>query len=220
MKEFINLQAHSRQRYINDFINDYEEKTEETIKEFLETCLESRFVLKDYKDIKDLAKQVISKNLFYISYQLHYQNDSFATMSAGKKAFVVLKLLLDFSAKKCPILIDQPEDSLDNRDIYNELVGYIKTKKKDRQIILVTHNANVVVNADSEQVIVANQHGDNAQNRDAIKFQYVTGSLENTKIKDLKEKIILFSQGINEHVCEVLEGGESAFEQRKKKYGI
>jgi hypothetical protein len=43
-------------------------------------------------------------------------------MSDGKKAFVILKLLLEFSDKECPILIDQPEDSLDNRAIYNELV--------------------------------------------------------------------------------------------------
>jgi len=51
-------------------------------------------------------------------------------MSDGKKAFVILKLLLEFSHKECPILIDQPEDSLDNRAIYNELVAYLKQKRK------------------------------------------------------------------------------------------
>ena len=63
-------------------------------------------------------------------------------MSEGKKAFVVLMLLLDFSNKDCPILIDQPEDDLDNRAIYNELVTYIKRKKKFRKILLIVNGKN------------------------------------------------------------------------------
>jgi predicted ATP-dependent endonuclease of OLD family len=141
-------------------------------------------------------------------------------MSQGKQAFVILKLLLDFNDKKCPILIDQPEDSLDNRAIYNELVQYIKKKKKERQIILVTHNPNVVVSADSELVIVANQHGKDSKNRDGIKFQYMEGSLENTFQKNDSNTNILESQGIREHVCEILEGGKEAFEKREEKYGF
>jgi len=141
-------------------------------------------------------------------------------MSDGKKAFVILKLLLEFSNKKCPILIDQPEDSLDNRAIYNELVTYLKKKKKDRQIILVTHNANIVVNADAEEVVVANQHGEDSKNQDDIKFQYISGSLENTIIKDSSIDIVLQSQGIREHVCEILEGGTEAFKKRENKYAI
>ena len=48
-------------------------------------------------------------------------------MSPGKKAFIVLKLILDFCDSKIPVLIDQPEDSLDNCAIYNELTAYIKS---------------------------------------------------------------------------------------------
>ena len=141
-------------------------------------------------------------------------------MSEGKQAFVVLKLLLEFSDKKCPILIDQPEDSLDNRAIYNELVEYIKKKKTERQIILVTHNSNVVVSADAENVIVANQEGNDSHNRDGMRFQYINGALESTIPNNKSEKIILFSQGIREHVCEILEGGRDAFEKREQKYGF
>lgn len=129
-------------------------------------------------------------------------------------------MLLDFSTKKCPILIDQPEDSLDNRAIYNELVKYLKVKKKERQIILVTHNPNVVVSADAENVIVANQNGNDCLNNYNIKFQYINGALENAKTKDENTTIILESQGIREHVCEILEGGREAFEKREKKYGF
>jgi predicted ATPase len=87
-------------------------------------------------------------------------------MSDGKKAFVILKLLLDFSDKECPILIDQPEDDLDNRSICSELVAYLKKKKKQRQIIVATHNPNVVVTADAEEIIVANQNGNRVPNKD------------------------------------------------------
>ena len=119
----------------------------QNIERFLQQALENRVELKAYKEIKDLTKGLLTENWFSISYELTYQNDTFNKMSDGKKAFVILKLLLEFSQKECPILIDQPEDSLDNRAIYNELVAYLKQKKKERQIILVTHNANIVVNA-------------------------------------------------------------------------
>ena len=144
----------------------------------------------------------------------------FKEMSSGKQAFVILKLLLDFSDKTCPILIDQPEDSLDNRAIYSDLVKYIRGKKKKRQIILVTHNPNVVVSADAENVIVANQQGNDSYNENDNKFQYVNGALENSFPKNLKSRTVLSSQGIREHVCEILEGGKEAFEKRERKYGF
>ncbi len=112
------------------------------------------------------------------------------------------------------------EDSLDNRAIYSDLVQYLKQKKKERQIILVTHNPNVVIGTDAEQVIVANQNGIKTKNKDDKKFQYISGALENTIPKKTNEEIILVSQGIREHVCEILEGGEEAFSKREKKYGF
>jgi predicted ATPase len=140
-------------------------------------------------------------------------------MSPGKKSLVLLKLLIELDNSKCPILLDQPEDDLDNRSIYNDLVKFIKTKKKERQIIIVTHNANLVVGADAECVIVANQDGgDNSNNRE-YKFEYVQGALENTFLNEIS-KYILEQRGIQEHVCDILEGGKIAFEQRKKKYNF
>lgn len=220
LKDFINLQRHDRQSFVNNWGDGYTTNTQSKIEEFLHQALENKIELKSQKDIKDLTKGLLTENWFSISYELTYQNDTFEKMSDGKKAFVILKLLLEFSEKECPILIDQPEDSLDNRAIYNELVTYIKQKKKNRQIILVTHNANIVVNADAEEVIVANQHGEDSKNKDDIQFQYISGSLENTKAKNHQSQCILQSQGIREHVCEILEGGTEAFKKRENKYGI
>lgn len=166
-----------------------------------------------------LASNLLSENFYKLSYDLEYEGDDFEKMSDGKKAFVVLKLLLDFSDKNCPILIDQPEDDLDNRAIYNDLVQYLKRKKKLRQIIVATHNPNIVVGADSELVIVANQNGLNNINKENKKFQYVSGSLEHT-FKNNAILEVLECKGVREHVCEILEGGDIAFKLREKKYSI
>ncbi len=223
LSERLNLRGNERQAFVTDFINNYESQISEYISKFVQDALDKKI---DYKGIyadksqPTVVSELVSTNWFGISYNLIYQDDTFNDMSQGKQAFVILKLLLEFSDKKCPILIDQPEDSLDNRAIYKELVQYLKEKKKDRQIIIVTHNPNVVVGADAEQIIVANQHGKDSKNRNSTKFQYVSGGLEFTKEKDNSIEIILESQGTKEHVCEILEGGDEAFKKREKKYAI
>ena len=158
--------------------------------------------------------------IIYKNCKFTKQNDTFVDMLQGKQAFVILKLLLEFSDKSCSILIDQPGDSLDNRAIYNELAKYLRDKKKERQITLVTHNPNVVVSADAEQIIVTNQKGKDFPNEAALKFQYVSGALEYSKPEDKNIEFVLKSKGIREHVCEILEGGEDAFKQRERKYAI
>ncbi len=99
-------------------------------------------------------------------------------MSPGKKALVLLKILISLAETQCPILIDQPEDDLDNRSIYDDLVTYIKKKKKERQIIIVTHNANLVLGCDADEIIIANQDGSTSPNKE-FKFEYRSGSIEN-----------------------------------------
>lgn len=215
-----NRRGGERQSYIEHLTDDYASQTRQVCEEFLDKALCNQIDLKSSYDIENVAKEFFITNWFAIGYKVTYQNDSFASMSEGKKAFVILKLLLDFSQKECPILLDQPEDSLDNRAIYNELVEYIKTKKKTRQIIIVTHNPNLVVGADAENVIVANQNGVNSKNRDDLKFQYTNGSLENSRTKHEDCDTVLEAQGIREHVCDILEGGDDAFRKREAKYGF
>ncbi len=175
--------------------------------------------LKGGKDKKQAIIELVSSNYYYLMYNVIYQGDTLSSMSEGKKAFVILRLLLDFDENKYPILIDQPEDDLDNRAIYNDLVTYIRNKKLERQIILVTHNPNITVATDAEEIIVANQHGVHTENQAGIKFEYRSGSIENTYERD-KTKTVLLSQGIREHVCDLLEGGDIAFKKRENKYGL
>lgn len=224
LEDRLNQRGYERQNYIKSLVENYENETETTCREFLCKALNEEIEYKNYNSNQSVVTEFFTTNWFDYSFDLTYQKDTFSQMSDGKKAFVVLKLLLEFSNKKCPILIDQPEDSLDNRAIYNELVTYIRKKKTERQIILVTHNPNIVVGADAENVIVANQHGTDSLNENEMKFQYVNGSLEYTKKRpkeyDGKKDFVLASQGIREHVCEILEGGEKAFQERENKYGF
>lgn len=176
--------------------------------------LKSGYTLKD-------ALQQIFVDWYNIHYIVKSGNDTIDEMSPGKKALVLLELLISLEDSKCPILIDQPEDDLDNRSIYNDLVQYIKKKKKERQIIVVTHNANIVLGADAEEVIIANQNAKGTENM-SKRFEYRSGAIENDEIgldgdgKPLAG--ILNQHGIQTQICDILEGGHPAFELRKNKY--
>jgi energy-coupling factor transporter ATP-binding protein EcfA2 len=142
------------------------------------------------------------------------------TMTPGKRALFALRLILAESNDTWPLLIDQPEDDLDSRSIYDEVVPFLKEKKKERQIIMVSHNANLVIGADSEEVVVANRNGNDRKNQDGREFNYLTGSLEHSYEKDDACSDTLHAQGVCEHACEILDGGKLAFESRKNKYNI
>lgn len=119
-------------------------------------------------------------------------------MSLGEKATVMLKLKLATEGQVNQIIvIDQPEDHLDNRFITTELTGLLRTVKKFKQIIIATHNANVVIGADSEQIIVASLD-------DSKDKKYKSGAIENEEIQN---DIVL-----------LLEGGRTALDKRYSRY--
>lgn len=167
----------------------------------------------------NFLENLANDNWIDINFDLVYQNDTFQSMSQGKKSFAILKLLLEFSDSRIPIIIDQPEDSLDNRSIYEDLISYLREKKKERQIIVVTHNANIVVAADSENIIVANQNSELTPNKDNIKFEYLTGAIEDNH-KMPNSECFLERYTIKEHIYDILEGGKEAFYRREHRYGL
>lgn len=204
----------------NDYSYDKELHLEKLTKLIQHAIKENdRFAnFKSGKTTKEFLTSIL-KDCFVIEYDIIKGSDSLHSMSEGKKGIVILQLYLSLSQSDCPILIDQPEDNLDNRTVYQELNDYIKQSKRRRQIIMVSHNANLVVNTDAENVIVANQSGEDGKENKQFKFEYVNGSLENTFINNA-ETAILYKQGIREHVCDILEGGVDAFKKREEKYHI
>lgn len=176
--------------------------------------------LKNAYSIESGLRELLT-DWYTVHYIVEMDNDKIQDMSPGKRALVLLRLLISLAESKCPILIDQPEDDLDNRSVFGELVGFIRNKKIERQIIVVTHNANIVLGGDAELVIVANREGSNAANRQ-YKFEYRCGSIEDNSpvLDDNGQPLqgILSQKGMQEHICEILEGGEKAFSMRRHKY--
>lgn len=199
-----------------------EQLSNDAIRKFIEEILSGDMKLLKNKTTENVLREFLS-DWYLISYDVKMDNDNINQMSPGKKALVLLKLLISMADSKCPILIDQPEDDLDNRSIFDELIPFIREKKIVRQIIIVTHNANVVLGGDAEEIIVANQRGNNAPNSQ-YRFEYRSGSIEeNMPVLDEFGNVrtgLLNEKGIQQHICDILEGGEKAFDLRKHKYCI
>jgi hypothetical protein len=117
-----------------------------------------------------------------------------AELSRGQKCTALLPLLL--ARTRNPLVIDQPEDNLDNHFIYETVVESIQRLKKKRQMIFITHNANIPVLAEADLVIVMNSNG---------KIGYIEKS---GSVDECREQIV-----------DLLEGGREAFELRRKRYG-
>lgn len=118
--------------------------------------------------------------------------------SAGEIGALLLIFYLLIDKDKIPLIIDQPEENLDNESVFTLLVPYIKQAKKERQIIIVTHNPNLAVVCDAEQVISARM------NKQTNEIRYTSGSIENPII--------------NKNILDVLEGTLPAFQKRDHKY--
>ena len=202
-------------------ISEYEySHLESEVKNIFEDVLSGKYVVNTRYNQREIMKKILD-DYFYDYWEITYKNDKLGEMSTGKASFVILMLIIGLSKSKSPILIDQPEDNLDNRSVSENIISYLRNKKIERQIILVTHNANIVVNADAENVIVANQKGQNDKETSSpYKFDYINGAIENTFAKNKNETNLLKSMGIKEHIADIVEGGKEAFKNRERKYGF
>ena len=119
--------------------------------------------------------------------------------SPGQKSAAILAFILNSGEN--PLIIDQPEDDLDNSLIYSLVVKSIRKMKTKRQIIIVTHNPNIPVLGDAEGIIILDR-----DNQGKVTFR------KNKKTGCIEEKLI------REGICEIMEGGEDAFRKRERKY--
>lgn len=161
-------------------------------------------LLKKSFNVENLYNWIFD-DYFDVNYFIEFKGRPLETLSPGQKGLVLMKVFLRLDNSSKPLLIDQPEDNLDNKSVYNDLVNDFREIKKKRQIIIATHNPNLVVNTDSEQVIVA-KFEDNNGSSDKPKIIYSAGSLEDNEIR--------------KQVCDILEGGDMAFSKREKRYSL
>ena len=146
-----------------------EEYSTNKIKQLILGCLQGELHVIKGKTNETFLRSLLS-DWYNTTYQVKMDGDLIDEMSPGKKALVLLKMLINLAESKCPILIDQPEDDLDNRSIFDELIPFVKKQKLQRQIIVVTHNTNVVLGGDAEEIVIANQQGKNSKN-DRFRFE-------------------------------------------------
>lgn len=165
-------------------------------------CFQKNPILKDGKSLDELDRELLAFDLKYdyhpqILYLSDGEYEDILNVSPGTQTNILMEYLVYKDTDK-PILIDQPEDNVDNQTIYSKLRVWFSNLKLKRQVVVVTHDANIVVNADAENIIIANH-----QKKD--KFKYINGALE---------------YGNNlEIASNILDGGKEAVKRRLMKYG-
>ncbi|BBD99988.1 phosphotransferase [Sphingobium amiense] len=154
---------------------------------------------------KRFAQWLFSTDHISIRYGIDYDGVDIRKLSPGTRGIVLLLLYLALDdSDDRPLVIDQPEENLDPKSVFDELVHLFVEAKAHRQVIMVTHNANLVINTDADQIIIAESgphpHG-------ALPpITYTSGGLE--------------SASIRETVCNILEGGEGAFQERARRLRV
>ena len=155
--------------------------------------------------IQQVASWCYSTDHIEMRYGVTYDGVAIEQLSPGTRGIVLLLLYLVIDKQdRRPLLIDQPEENLDPKSVFDELVPHFRDARKRRQVIIVTHNANLVVNTDADQVIVASSEPNPGGG--LPKVTYRCGSLEAAHIRRT--------------VCEILEGGEQAFMERERRYRL
>ena len=147
------------------------------------------------------AQWLYNTNHISIEYGISYDGTDIRKLSPGTRGIVLvlLYLALDNDDDR-PLIIDQPEENLDPQSVYNELVPLFQVAKRRRQVIMVTHNANLVINTDADQIIVAEVGTPTGGGLPSIRYE--SGGLDEKRIRKL--------------VCDILEGGELAFRDRAR----
>jgi hypothetical protein len=155
--------------------------------------------------LKRFAQWLFSTDHIAVQYEILYDGIDIRKLSPGTRGIVLLLLYLALDdADDRPLIIDQPEENLDPKSVFDELVTLFVEAKSKRQVIMVTHNANLVINTDADQIIVANASP--AADGGLPSFNYVAGGLEDA--------------GIRKVVCDILEGGEKAFTERARRLRV
>jgi len=175
-------------------ISSYSSGDDETI-----TLSHPKNQLRKSSTLKQLYDYIFGLEYLVPQYALLWQGKQVDQLSPGERGTLLLIFYLLVDKENCPLLIDQPEENLDNQTVFNVLVDAIKEAKCRRQIIIVTHNPNLAVVCDAEQIIYAAM---DKEKGNAV--EYVTGAIENARI--------------NKHLLDVLEGTRPAFHNRDSKY--
>lgn len=164
-----------------------------------EVTEKNRSIVDQISKLENFYQFLFSLNYLEPTYELKYDDKKLDELSPGEKGALLIVFYLMIDKGNIPLIIDQPEDNLDNQSVFDVLRHFIVFAKKRRQIIIVTHNPNLAVGADAEQIIYVH-----LDKKNDYAFSYKTGSIENPEI--------------NKELVRILEGTMPAFDKRKLKY--
>lgn len=203
------------QKKVTELLGRYDFNDESGLAEFLEAvmdhlCFDRRDPgnpqpvkvsdqLKKDRTVLSLYNYIFSLEYLVPRFVLKLGDKELSQLSPGERGILLLTFYLLVDKDNMPLIIDQPEENLDNQTLYEFLVKCMKDAKDRRQIIIVTHNPNLAVVCDSEQVIWSSI--DKVNNN---RIDYQSGSIENPLI--------------NDKIIDILEGTKPAFDNRKLKY--
>ncbi len=156
-------------------------------------------ILRKDRKSEELYDYIYGLEYIEPKYTLLFQETPIEQLSPGQRGALLLIFYLLVDKGRNPIILDQPEENLDNETIVSLLVPVINEAKRNRQIIMVTHNPNLAVVCDAEQIVAAKFE---RNNRSQITYQ--SGSIEETQS--------------NSNVVTILEGTKIAFDNRGGKY--
>jgi len=155
--------------------------------------------------LKRFAHWLFGTDHISVRYEIGYDGIDIRKLSPGTRGIVLLLLYLALDeSDDRPLIIDQPEENLDPKSVNDELVPLFIAAKAKRQVIIVTHNANLVINTDADQIIIADAGPHQTGGLPPISYR--AGGLENASIRKA--------------VCDILEGGEKAFRERARRLRV
>lgn len=155
--------------------------------------------LKKGVEVNELYDFIYNADYLQPVYNLKLGNKTLQELSPGERGALLLIFYLILDNDDIPLIIDQPEENLDNESVYHILVHFIKKVKEKRQIIIVTHNPNLAIVCDADQIINMQIE---KENKNIVKFN--SGAIENTIM--------------NKAIVNILEGTLPAFNNRDAKY--
>lgn len=198
---------------LNNLLADSDFSTEGGVGTFVEKLIASLLI--DERDgitatnVSDMLRKGHTAQSLYNSiygleylrprYSLGMSGKSLHELSPGERGALLLVFYLLVDRSDAPLILDQPEENLDNQTVFNLLVPCIKDAKKRRQIVVITHNPNLAVVCDAEQIICCS-----IDKQDGNRLTYESGAIENPEI--------------NRRIVDILEGTRPAFDNRSSKY--
>ena len=199
IKELVKRNAFDSPEGVEAFLNEFMQALRNDVRQDKPRAMSTGSQLKNKQTVEGFYDFLYGLDYLKPQYALKMEGKELFELSPGERGLLLLLFYLLVEKNDGPLIVDQPEENLDNETVHEILVPSIRLAKQRRQIIVVTHNPNLAVVADADQVIVAS-----IDKKNMCKVTYASGSLENPTV--------------NQHVVRYLEGTLPAFMNRDEKY--